>query len=246
MNVNSINAARVATPQKTNVAFGGFTDAIATGLGKIGNSDAFVKTVEKIGSSPNLMANLSTASSAVTTGLYIYKSLTNEKMDKKERLTLALNQALTFGVSTLITYTALGALKKTKANLRQKILEIQNHTNAEEVKKYNSAVTGIQNYYRIASNIYNNLTEVDYALLRTRNNRLRKKAKIVRFCETPSDFKKKTTGIRDCKKIYRIMDIHMLPITGVHHKSPMNFSQEICNYTEKGRKKIHNNQRAVE
>ena len=47
-------------------------------------------------------------------------------------------------------------------------------------------------------------------------------------------------------KIYRIMDIHMLPITGVHHKSPMNFSQEICNYTEKGRKKIHNNQRAVE
>ena len=81
------------------------------------------------------------------------------------------------------------ALKKSKANLRQKILEIQNHTNAEEVKKYNSAVTGIQNYYRIATNVYNNLTEVDYALLRTRNNRLRKKAKIVRFCETPSDFK---------------------------------------------------------
>ncbi len=60
------------------------------------------------------------------------------------------------------------ALKKSKANLRQKILEIQNHTNAEEVKKYNSAVTGIQNYYRIATNVYNNLTEVDYALLRTR------------------------------------------------------------------------------
>ena len=37
----------------------------------------------------------------------------------------------------------------------------------------------------------------------------------------------------------------MLPITGVHHKSPMNFSQEICNYTEKGRKKIHNNQKVV-
>ena len=45
---------------------------------------------------------------------------------------------------------------------------------------------------------------------------------------------------------FSIIDIHMLPITGVHHKSPMNYSQEICNYTEKGRKKIHNNQRAVE
>lgn len=130
------------------------------------------------------------------------------------------------------------ALKKSKANLRQKILEIQNHTNAEEVKKYNSAVTGIQNYYRIATNVYNNLTEVDYALLRTRNNRLRKKAKIVRFGETPSDFKKKTTGIRDYTKIYRIMDIHMLPITGVHHKSPMNFHRRYAIILKKAGRKF--------
>ncbi len=128
---------------------------------------------------------------------------------------------------------------------RQKIFDIQKHTVAESVKKYNSAVTGIQNYYRIATNVYNNLDEINFSLLRTHNNRLSKKAKIVRFGETPSDFKKKTTGIRDCKKIYRIMDVYMLPITGVHHKSPMNFSQEICNYTEKGRKKIHNNQKVV-
>lgn len=123
MNINSINTAVTTPAQKSNVAFGGFADAVATGLGKVGNSDAFVKAVDKFGKSPNLMANLSTASSAVTTGLYIYKSLTNKKMDKKERLTLALNQALTFGVSTLITYTALGALKKTKANLTEKFAE---------------------------------------------------------------------------------------------------------------------------
>ena len=137
------------------------------------------------------------------------------------------------------------AVKKSKVNLKKKILEIQNHTGASCVKKYNSAVKGIQNYYCLATNIYNNLTEVDYALLRTRANRLKDKAKLIRFCETPVEFRRLTKGIKDQKIIYRIMGVHMLPITGVHHKSPMNFSQDICNYTEKGRQCIHNNQHAV-
>ncbi len=137
------------------------------------------------------------------------------------------------------------AVKKSKANLKKKILEIQNHTVAGSVKKYNSAVKGIQNYYCIATNIYNNLTEVDYALLRTRANRLKDKAKLIQFSDTPVKFRRLTKGIKDQKIIYRIMGVHMLPITGVHHKYPLNFSQDICNYTEKGRQRIHNNQHAV-
>lgn len=138
------------------------------------------------------------------------------------------------------------AIEKAKANLKKKIIEIQKHTTAQNVMNYNSAVTGIQNYYCIATNVYNNLTVVDYALLGTRRNRLKKKAKIVEFSETPRAFQKKAVGIRKYKEIYRIMDIYMLPITGVHHKHPLNFSQDTCNYTESGRSKIHNNQRAVE
>lgn len=117
MNVQSIKA-----PQQVNFT-GGATDMMAKGLGKLGNSDAFVKGIEKFGKSPNLVANLSTASSAVTTGLYVYKTLTDKKMDKKEKLTLALNQALTFAASTLITYTALGALKSSKNKLVGKFAE---------------------------------------------------------------------------------------------------------------------------
>ena len=41
------------------------------------------------------------------------------------------------------------------------------------------------------------------------------------------------------------MDMYMVPIVGVHHKSPMNFSQDITDYSESGRKKIHSNQKAV-
>ena len=49
----------------------------------------------------------------------------------------------------------------------------------------------------------------------------------------------KTTGIRPQTKIIMIADTPLLPINGVKHKNPLNFSQDICNFTEHGRSKIH-------
>ena len=66
-------------------------------------------------------------------------------------------------------------------------------------------------------------------------------AKSVPFKTTPEEFQKKTVGIRDDTKIVEINGDYLLPITGVHHKHPMNFSQDINNYTSKGREKIHKN-----
>lgn len=48
-------------------------------------------------------------------------------------------------------------------------------------------------------------------------------------------------GIQKETKIVTIGDMCLLPLTGVHHRSPMNFSQGISNYTSKGREKIHKN-----
>ena len=121
MNVKSIGA---VAPQKVQPQFTGLADTCANALGKIGNSDAFVKGMEKIGNSKNLMTNLSTCSSAVTTGLYIYKNLTDEKKTKNEKITAALNQALTFAISTALTYTVVGALKGTTNKLTNKFGEI--------------------------------------------------------------------------------------------------------------------------
>ena len=36
-----------------------------------------------------------------------------------------------------------------------------------------------------------------------------------------------------------IADNPLLPIQGVQHKNPMNFSQDICNFTKQGRNKVH-------
>ena len=36
-----------------------------------------------------------------------------------------------------------------------------------------------------------------------------------------------------------IADNPLLPIQGIKHKNPMNFSQDICNFTKQGRNKVH-------
>lgn len=131
------------------------------------------------------------------------------------------------------------AIGKAKANLKAKIINIQKHGSHIAIENYNSAVRGIQNYYCIATNVYNNLTDVSYALLPTIRIRLKGISKTVPFKETEYEFQRQAVGIKDDTKIVSIGSQTLLPITGVHHRHPMNFSQDICNYTAKGREKIH-------
>ena len=133
------------------------------------------------------------------------------------------------------------AIKNAKSNLKAKIINIRKDNPTVAIKNYNSAIRGIQNYYCIATNIYNNLTDVNYALLPTIRIRLRDISKTIPFKETDINFQKQTMGIQKETKIVTIGDMCLLPLTGVHHRSPMNFSQEISNYTSKGREKIHRN-----
>ena len=136
-------------------------------------------------------------------------------------------------------------MKKAKVNLKAKVINIKKHPTRLTVSHYNSAVMGIQNYYCIATNIYNNLTDVNYALLPTIRIRLRGISKTVPFKETDIEFQRKAKGIKDETKIVKIGPEMLLPVTGVHHRSPMNFSQDVTNYTAKGRAKIHSNLESV-
>ena len=129
--------------------------------------------------------------------------------------------------------------QKAKANLKAKVCNIRKKTTVKAINNYNLAVMGIQNYYCIATNIYNNLTDVNYALIPTIRIKLKYVAKMILFKDTEYEFQKKSKGIRDNTKIVIIGKMPLLPITGVHHRSPMNFSQDITSYTAKGREKIH-------
>ena len=136
--------------------------------------------------------------------------------------------------------------RKVFEDVRHRLLELQAHNTVENVNRYNSTILGIQNYYKIATNVYNNLDRINYSLIRTHHNRLRLIAKTIRFSDTPKDFKMKTKGLSDGKKIYQVLGVCLIPLTSVNHSPPMNFSQDISNFTNRGRQKIHNNQRVIE
>ena len=56
------------------------------------------------------------------------------------------------------------AIKKIKKNLNNKIKDIQRNQCKESVLKYNLTIIGIHNYYKIATNVYNNLDDVNYII----------------------------------------------------------------------------------
>ena len=87
------------------------------------------------------------------------------------------------------------AKTKVAKNIRNCVIQIQTQTTVDNIARYNSTILGIQNYYRIATNVYNNLDRINYSLIRTHYNRLRIIAKRVRFRDTPLDFQKKTAGL---------------------------------------------------
>lgn len=137
------------------------------------------------------------------------------------------------------------AIKKINKNLNNKIKDIQRNQCKESVMKYNLAIIGIHNYYKIATNVYNNLDDVNYIINKRIKNRLKNNSKIILFKDINENSKRFMTGIKDNRKIYTILDIPLIPLCAIKHRSPMNFSQDICNYTKSGRAKIHDNLIAI-
>ena len=135
--VNFKGAAEVAEVAKDaakNVEASKIAKGIASGLGKVADrsGDMFEKLSKSGVSASDLTLYLNSASSAVTTGLYVYKSLTDKKKTKNEKLTQALNQVLTFGISQALTYTVMGALKNVNKGVCKKFAEVLTNKKTEE------------------------------------------------------------------------------------------------------------------
>ncbi|MGE6600153.1 group II intron reverse transcriptase/maturase [Lysinibacillus fusiformis] len=137
------------------------------------------------------------------------------------------------------------AKKRVQHTLKQRIKEIQRNPIAENVLRYNVTLVGMQNYYQYATTVYMIFTDIHYALFKATRARLSKYAKIIPFAHTNDTFRRKAKGIQANTKIYTVQGTPMLPTTCVHHKNPWNFSQDICNYTENGRAKVHREQKAI-
>jgi len=130
--------------------------------------------------------------------------------------------------------------EKAKANAIKSIktginLLAENNTSAQ-VNKYNSMILGLHQYYCIASHVNKDFNEISYKTIRTIKNRLknivsRKTTKMPRAYE-------KYYGSYNLKPRC-IQGIPLYPVFGITCKTPVNFSQDVCNFTKEGRAKVH-------
>ncbi|QAT38908.1 group II intron reverse transcriptase/maturase [Clostridium sp. JN-9] len=119
--------------------------------------------------------------------------------------------------------------------LRGKVEYMLKIPNASEVNKYNSTILGIQNYYKIATLVNIDLHDTAFFINRYLKHRLKKNI-------TKKGVKSRTYllyyGKYNFKHIF-VKGVALFPILGVKFRPPFAFKQEICSYTEEGRKLIH-------
>ena len=70
----------------------------------LNSNEKFIRFIDKTAQVGDMPNHLSTLGAAATSGFYVRSTLKNENLKKHERQTLAINQALVFGVSTLGAY----------------------------------------------------------------------------------------------------------------------------------------------
>ena len=145
------------------------------------------------------------------------------------------------GKWVLKSHMADKAQKKCRENIREAIGRIGREPNQWSVMQFNAMVLGLHEYYKIATNVYLDFDRIAFdvrktLLCRTKSHRSKTGLRSQAFQQFYGDF----TG-----KIFNVAGLALFPINGVKTTPPMCFSTDICNYSEKGRAKIHELQKAV-
>lgn len=112
---------------------------------------------------------------------------------------------------------------------------------AKEVVIYNSMVMGIQNYYRIATNVASDLSRIQQRNYRIMYNRLNTQRgnRLVKQGRLLTDIEKKRYGKSQSLRYIAGTREPIYPIYYVQFKNPIAFNRKICSYTVEGRKIIH-------
>ncbi|NBI79198.1 group II intron reverse transcriptase/maturase [Anaerotruncus colihominis] len=127
------------------------------------------------------------------------------------------------------------ALKERLEKCIKSIQHPQNQrTQNDAVYHYNSVVIGAQNYYRIATNVNLDFSQMAYVINRKLKNRIRKLSKTG---ELKPGFFKSRYG--KSKAVRYLREIPLAPIAYVQHKHPMGKKRSVNRYTPEGRKEIH-------
>lgn len=133
------------------------------------------------------------------------------------------------------------AIKNIVKEIKEKIKSMQKNPNVNNVNLYNATIIDMHNYYKIATHVSIDFNKIYFLVKQNFNNRL---YRIRSDTGLISKAYEKFYGKYNFKKWY-IAGIGLFPIAGIKTFNPMNFKQEICNYTEKGRNKLHDNLKEI-
>ncbi|WHF27556.1 group II intron reverse transcriptase/maturase [Bacillus altitudinis] len=127
------------------------------------------------------------------------------------------------------------AFAKIKEQVRIRIKEIKSKQTNELIYNFNAYILGTHEYYKVATFGYMDFNKIGYQVRKYIHNQLKG---IAKNRGEPSKTFQKLYG-HSKEKRYFINGIALYPIRAFKMNKPMNFSQTICDYTESGRKKIH-------
>lgn len=133
------------------------------------------------------------------------------------------------------SYMTEKSIQKCKKNLKGKVKQIQKETTIESVMNYNATVLGMHNYYKMATNVNLDFCKIAFSVnksLKCRTKRIRSKH------GKKSKSYQKFYGDYVPPPMY-IHGVALFPMTHVSTKIAVGFHQDICNYTDVGRKLIH-------
>lgn len=161
----SNNKKRQATPAFTgstsfltsNKAFKAIESKVADGCVWLVSTDAAKKLVtstnnhEKL--AEKLTSHLIVLGSTILSGFYIGKTLKNKNMEESKRKTLAVNQALVYGTSTVMAYSFDGWARKGFNKIFTKIEQANKDIDSATMKKLKSGF-GIARTIIIVDTVY--------------------------------------------------------------------------------------------
>lgn len=117
------------------------TDGIAHVCGKIILNKKFEEIVKKTAKSKtDILKHITVAIATVISSTYVIKTLNNKKLERKKRTTLAINQGIVWGVSTVLGYTFDKFASKKIDILLDKFEKANSAINSKEIEKYRGGI----------------------------------------------------------------------------------------------------------
>lgn len=124
-----------------NAAYRTIADATANGCARLMSTKSALKVADFVNRHTNkkpglLNTHLIVLGSTLLSGFYIIKTLNNKDMDEKRRKTLALNQTLVYGVSTILAYAFDNWAMKKIDKVADKFVELNKDGDVTILKKF--------------------------------------------------------------------------------------------------------------